>query len=288
MMQVGQFALKSSVVLGLLATLASAQTEAEKPFEPLTYVAEWQVKRGMEQAYVDLVDEIYTPVFSELMTGENPAITAWGVRETFLHHPDGPTHTMWYTVPDMAAMDKINAAVAAATEVESIEAAASGLPKPTLAGQRIEAIANTATHRDMLYRHIVFERSKTPAAPNALPNLWVFRVKALPGKDADYKKLWEKYYKPIFSRWVANGTARAYGLAIQAVRVSDEFTHATWISFADYASYQKAYDEFSAQQASLGEGQLKTQMEAFMAVSDRDTSRNSIWESRIFHATDPN
>ena len=93
-MQVGQLALGSSIVLGLLATLASSQTPTEQRLQPVSYVAEWQVKRGMEQAYVDLIDEIYTPVFSRLMSGEEPVIMGWGVRETFLHHPDGPTHSV--------------------------------------------------------------------------------------------------------------------------------------------------------------------------------------------------
>ncbi len=282
-MQVGQLALGSSIVLGLLATLASSQTPTEQRLQPVSYVAEWQVKRGMEQAYVDLIDEIYTPVFSRLMSGEEPVIMGWGVRETFLHHPDGPTHTMWYTVPDMAAIDKINAALDAANEVESVEASASGLPQPTKLGQRIEAIANTATHRDVLYRHLVYERSETPAAPNALPNLWVFRVKALAGKEAEYKKLWEKYYQPIFSGWVADGTARAYGLAVQAARVTHEFTHVTWLSFADYASYQKAYEEFTAHQATLDEEQSKRQTAEFLAVTDPEATRTSVWESRIHH-----
>ena len=274
-------------MLGLLATLSSSQTPTEQPLQPLTYVAEWQVRRGMEKAYVDLVDELYTPIFSKLMSGEEPVVMSWGVRETFLHDPDGPTHTMWYTVPDMAAIDKINAAFDAVDEVEIVEAATSALPQPTKLGQRIEAIANTATHRDMLYRHIVFERSATPAAPNVLPNLWVFRAKALAGKEADYKKLWEKYYQPIFDRWVADGTVMAYGLAVQAARSTNEFTHVTWLSFADYASYQRAYEAFAAHQATLDEQQLKRQTAEFLAATDPEATRSAIWDSRIYHVASP-
>jgi hypothetical protein len=123
-----------------------------------------------------------------------------------------------------------------------------------------------------------------PSAPpeGVLPYARYNFVKVKPGKGNDYRKIWEKYNKPVLDKLLADGTVLAYGLAVEEVRTEGSFTHFTWYDTKDLAAMDKIRAAFIADRDHRSQEEQDAITHQFLSVLDVDASRAEVDHSLIF------
>jgi hypothetical protein len=143
-------------------------------------------------------------------------------------------------------------------------------------------ITDFAKTHDYLTRDLVeaFATSMPPAG--TLPYTRYAFVKVKPGKGAEYRKVWEKYNKPIFDKLAADGTILAFGLAVEDVRTDGDFTHYTWIATKDLATQDKVRAAFLGDREKRSPEEQEAITRLFAELTDPDASRSELTRSLIF------
>lgn len=267
------------ISLALAALLLSAGSAIAQPApqQPLTFWYDYTVRPGKEADFLNLVKAIGQPVRDKLMA--DGVVMAWGLEVPVLRVPDRPTHTIWYVVADMAGVEKVQNAMAAQLAKIAADEAARKLPKGQTTADRTLEILDVSRTRDWLTRDIVLNLGKVP--PGTLPYTAYSSVRVKPGKAAAYRSAWEKYNKPIYDKLVADGVVLEYGLGVEAVKTTDDFTHFLWVVTKDLASRDTIRAAFLAYQDSLSE-EARNAITAVFADLVEGTGRQSIARSLIF------
>lgn len=270
------------VVLAMLCAFGAVAQEA-KP-QPLTFWYEYSINPGKEAQFMDLVKTVGAPVRDKLMA--DGVIGAWGVETPLLRMPGGATHIIWYSVNDWSGVEKVDAAMRAQFAKLDEEAKGGAGKKgggggPTVAARMME-IADVSKTRDYLTRDLVFVAGQSMPPAGTLPFTRFLYVKAKPGKGGEYRKVWEKYNKPVLDKLVADGVVLAYGLAVEEVRTDGDFTHFTWFATKDLASMDKVRSAFVADRDKRSQDEQDAITAAFVSVLDVDASRSDVDRSLIF------
>lgn len=198
---------------------------------------------------MDLVKTVGQPVRDKLMA--DGVVLAWGVESTMLRVPGDATHFIWYAVADWSGVDKVDTAMRAQIAKLSEEGAKAGAakkgqkPAGTVMDRLREDVDISKIH-DYLTRSLVFAVSPTPPPAGLLPYTRYNFVKVKPGKGGDYRKAWEKYNKPVLDKLVADGVIGAFGLTVEEVRTSGDFTHFTWYDTKELGGMDKIRAAFIA------------------------------------------
>jgi len=270
-------------VLVLLSCVTATAQQA--PMQPLTFWYEYTINAGKEDQFLDLVKTVGAPVRDKLMA--DGVVLAWGVQTPLLRIPGGPTHEIWYAVADWAGVEKVQTAMQAQITKLSEEAAKSGAAKKGAAPAqgplaRIMEIADVSKTHDYLTRDLVFNVSHTAPPEGLLPYSRYGFVKVKPGKGPEYRKAWEKYNKPILEKLLADGVILAYGLAVEEVRTSGEFTHFTWYDTKDLAAMDKVRAAVMADREHRSQEEQDAITDLFTKLTDADASRGEVAHSLIF------
>jgi hypothetical protein len=170
---------------------------ASQQAEPITYVALYKVRPGRENDFVNFVKTNIQPVLEKHISEGD--VLEWGLDVVELHHVGEATHTLWYTMPSYAALDKV-----VATREESIKAT----PKAVL--HSFAEMTDPERRHDFVFRPI--SRNFKPAPAGTLPWLVVTKFRVQPGTEDDVTDCWEKYDKPIWEKLLADGTVMSYAL----------------------------------------------------------------------------
>jgi len=278
--------MKKKLVLSLMVVLASCLTAAaqEAKMQPLTFWYEYTINPGKEAQFLDLVKTVGAPVRDKLMA--DGVIGAWGVETPLMRMPGGATHIIWYSVNDWSGVEKVDAAMRAQFAKLDEEAKGGSGKKgggggPTVTARMMET-ADVSKTRDYLTRDLVFAAGKSEPPAGTLPFTRFFYVKAKPGKGGEYRKVWEKYNKPVLDKLVADGVVLAYGLAVEEVRTDGDFTHFTWLATKDLAAMEKVRSAFVADREKRSQDEQDALTAAFVNVLDVDASRSEVDRSLIF------
>jgi hypothetical protein len=274
----------------LLAALAlvclSASLALAQATDPLLYVAGFDVKPGKEKAFLDLVKKWDQPVFEKLAAGG--AVMSWGIDATILHGPGTSSMDMWFILPDMGGLDRVYAAwdamderIAAEDEKAAAAAKAAGKAAPRSTMDRILEVGDFAKHQDRLFRVLVTDGRPTEA--KALPYIAVTYGRALPGKAQGYRAAWEKYFKPIYAKLLADGTIVGYGLSTEEVKTTDAYTHLSWVTMPNLA----ARDKVRAAILAPSPAERDQRMKDLLDVGDPTATRGAILRSIIFNVAPP-
>ena len=276
----------SSLTILLLCCAAAGQQAAPQQPQPLTFYYDYRVNPGMEDEFMNLVKTVGAPVRDKLMA--DGVVLAWGIETPILRYPGGTTHLIWFSVANYDGVDKVLSgmeAQLAKLAAEDAKAAAAARarrqPPPMTTAERSRAVFDMSKTRDWLTRDLVSNYGAPPAA-GSLPFTRYNFNKVKPGKGADYRRVWEKYNKPIFDKLVADGVVLAYGLAAEDVKTDGEFTHFAWIATATMAAGDKIGPAFAADRARRSEDERNKITEAFLSVLEPDKARSIITRSRIF------
>jgi hypothetical protein len=230
------------------------------------------------------------PVRDKLMA--DGVVLAWGVESTMLRVPGDATHFIWYAVADWSGVDKVDTAMRAQIAKLSEEGAKAGAakkgqkPAGTVMDRLREDVDISKIH-DYLTRSLVFAVSPTPPPAGFLPYTRYNFVKVKPGKGGDYRKAWEKYNKPVLDKLVADGVIGAFGLTVEEVRTSGDFTHFTWYDTKELGGMDKIRAAFIADRERRTQEEQDAIANLFASLLDLDASRAAVTRALIFHVGAP-
>jgi hypothetical protein len=267
----------------LFAVTTYAQQQAP---QPLTLWYGYAVRPGKEEEFMNLVKTIGAPV-RDKQVADGVAL-GWGMETPLLRNPEGHTHLIWVTVANWEGVQAIQSAmqaqfakIAADDAKAADEARKKGQkPGPTTL-ERSRELYDTSRTRDWLTRDIVFGDGPTPPA-GTLPWTRYNFAKVKPGMATAYRAAWEKYNKPVFDQMVKNGTLLAYGLANEALRTDDKWTHFVWYGAKDLAAFDKLADAFAADRARRSPEERDAINAQFAAATEPDATRNFLTRSLMF------
>jgi hypothetical protein len=275
------------VFCALTMFLCSACSFAQQaPVQPLTFWYDYTVNPGKEEQFLDLVKTIGAPVRDKLMA--EGVVNAWGVEVPLLRVPGNSTHTIWYAVVDYAGVEKVEGAMRAQIAKLTEEASKAGITKKGVSSgagplAKLSDAVDVSKTRDYLTRDIVFGFSPAVGASGLLPYTRFNFVKVHPGKGAEYRKAWEKYNKPVLDKLMADGVILVYGLSVEDVRTSGDFTHFTWYLVKDLASMDKIRAAFNGDREHRSQEEQDAIVSLFASLTDLDASRSEVDRSIIFH-----
>lgn len=268
--------MRTRIVLALaLALVFAAGAAAAQEALPVIYIADFHVQPGKEGDFLDVVNKYHSPAFDKLIA--DGAVVAWGVDVPVLHSPGGATHTIWWACPNMAGMDKVNAAIAELSSKMEAEGARA----------RFMGTIDLSKHVDYLLRDVVGGSGPNQPAADAKPYLWLTLVRVQPGKGDEFRKLWEQYYKPIYDKLAADGTIYGYALGVQEAVRTDFFTHYVAISIPNLAARDKIRAAIDADRAARTAADRSIITHSFLGVLVPEATRHEILRSVIFKAAAP-
>jgi hypothetical protein len=275
-------------LLAILLSCISSVAQQAKP-QPLTFWYVYTINSGKEDEFIDLIKTVGQPVRDKLMA--DGVVLAWGVQTSLLRVPSMGTHWIWYEVNDWSGIEKVDGAMRAqiakfSSNDSTAAAGKKGMKPAASVSDRLREIADMSKTHDYVTRGLISEEStSTPAG--VLPYTRYNFVKVKPGKAADYRKAWEKYNKPVFDKLLADGVILAYGLEVEEVRTSGEFTHFVWLDTKDLAAMEKFRAAFLADRDHRTQEEQDAIGNLFNSLVDADASRSEIARSLIFHVPAP-
>ena len=282
--------MRKRLLLCVLAlVLCSAGTLAQQaPVQPMTFWYCYIVNQGKEAEFLDLVKTVGAPVRDKLMA--DGVIRAWGVETSLLRVPGESTHMIWYAIDDWASVEKVQTAMAAQIAKLTEEAGKAGVTKkgqaPSMTPMaRMGEVADLSKVHDYLTRDIEFGLNASAATnPGMLPYTRFNFFKVKPGKAADFRKAWEKYNKPILDKLLADGVIMVYGLAVEEVRTSGEFTHFSWYKMKDLSSMDKVRAAFNADRDRRSQEEQDSITHLFTSLTEPEASRSEMTRALMFRA----
>ena len=273
--------------LALLLVCSAVMGQQTQPQQqPLTFYYDYTVRPGQEEGFMELVKTVGAPVRDKLMT--DGVILAWGMETPVLRYPGGTTHLIWFSVANGGGVDKVLSAMEAqlqkmaAEDAKRVESAHANKQKPAMTtAEKQQAVFDMSKTRDWLARDLVAGYGPNPPA-GTLPATRYNFIKVKPGMNAEYRRTWEKYNKPVFDKLVADGSLLAYGLSVEEVKTDGDFTHFVWMAASDMAGLDKIGAAFAADRARRTEDEQKQISDLFTSVTEPDKARSIVTRSRIF------
>ena len=106
-------ALAAAVLMTVLVALPQVAAAAdEKPKVTYTRVALWDVERAHWGGFVTMFESHEKAILEKLMA--DGLISEWGIDAEGLHHPEGYTHSTWYSAGSLGALARASDAFDAA------------------------------------------------------------------------------------------------------------------------------------------------------------------------------
>ena len=249
--------------------LSVAAAAVAQEMQPVTTVASFHVKPGSASDFMAVVEEMDVPVFDELMA--SGAVLAWGLSTPVVHLPGQASHSIWWTSSSIAQMDQVIAAFEAAEKRIAEES-------PELFEKMLGSV-DFDRHGDEVLRDVVINVGDGQGpAPDDRPYTWVFTVKTKTGMEDEYLEAWKANFKPLMDDLVVKNLVNAYGVSVQAVQTNPDVSYSIWVSFSDFATYEKARLIYIAARSELPEDVFeKTQ-----AMLEPDGGRTYVYREEIF------
>jgi hypothetical protein len=243
-----------TLAMGLVALSAfvAASGAAAQPADQTSYtfVAQWQVPRAQWATFVSDFEKNTRPVLEKLAA--NGTLVGWGAFETIVHTEDGPTHGTWL----------------AATSASGIERARLELLKTASA---TSSLAAATVHRDYYLRSLV-GNGKPSSGSGAYLTVSSQLVK--PGQGAEWRKNWEKFFKPAFDDLVSQGLLVGYSIDVEDVHTdSPGWRHVVTLS-PNIEAEDKIAAAFEALDAKRSPEERKTMSAAAQAMLEPGVHRD--------------
>lgn len=274
-----------------MASCVAAAAQQMPPAQPLSVVADYWTRPGREADFMELIRTVGAPVRDKLMA--DGVILGWGVDVPFMPTPGAPTHTIWYDVPNWAALEKVQAAMAARfaqLDDEDKKAADEARKKNMKPGksfrERVNEVLDEGKTRTWIFRNLEVTGGSPPPA-GALPYMRIYSVKAKPGMGQDWREAFDKYVKPTLDSLAKSGAIYAWGLGQEEVKTEGSFTHFVWVSYPNLAALDRQRTAFAAMGAERSAETNDHIAQAFNNSSDPDAARSFILRAVIFKMAPP-
>jgi len=245
-----------------LLLLAAVSLAAQQASEPVTYMAEYRVNPGQEGAFVDFLKKYDKPVFDKFQA--DGVVLAWGLDARFIHRDGGTTHMLWWGTKDFEGMDKTFAAL---REIK---------PEPADL-EKFRPATDASKHHDHITRTILENVSESePTAP--LYTSWSY-VKVDVGKGGEWRKLFEKYSKPVFDKLKADGVIYGYGIDVEDFHTDDPGWRAIWVLTTSMAAFDKIDAAFDSDREKRSEEEREAIGRQFRSITAPAEHRDSLWRA---------
>ena len=116
-------------------------------------------------------------------------------------------------------------------------------------------------------------------APKSITIVSLFKVQ--PGKGDLVLDLFKKYDKPVVDKLLADGTIIDWGIGVPYIHTGSGWTHAFWITAADWAHHAMVDKAFDAAEKARKDDENKKIQEAFRAASVPDARRDLVFRNLI-------
>jgi hypothetical protein len=255
------------------------------PPPSLTSRSDYTVKPGKEDEFLHLVESVGGPVFDRLMA--DGVVTAWGIEVPLLRSPGGANRTIWYSTLGYAGVAKVEGALAVQLAKPAPGVAVAKGTRPMPAEVRPLEVFDVTRTRDWLTRDLEVGFARSMPASGVLPVIRYSFEKVQPGKGPEYLRAWNRYSRPVLERLAADGVVIAWGLAVEELRTSGDFTHVSWTATADLAGQDLVHAAVAAVRAARSADERDIIAASFDGAVVADASRSSIARSILFRLPAP-
>jgi hypothetical protein len=284
--------MKKRVLFLFAIALLWCATASAQQMQPITFVSDYWVRPGKEEDFLWLVNNLGGPVRDKLMA--EGVVMGWGVDVPVMRAPGMPTHSIWYDVADWAGVEKVQNAMAArlaelaAQDKKAADEARKKGQKPARSvAERIEETFDVSKTKDWVFRTLYVKYSSTPPPAGMLPYGRIFMVATKPGKAAEWRAAFDKYFTPTLDGLVDKGVIGAWGLGVEEIKTSGDFTHFVWVSYPNMAAMETVRNTIIGVTARRSEVENEHINHVFTATSDANASRSFVLRAMIFKIGGP-
>ncbi len=249
--------------------LLAAVSVAAQEIRPVSYLAEFRVNwwRGHEAAdWINLVKKYDKPFLDKLMA--DGTVLAWGVDGAVIRREEGTTYLIWVVTADYAGMDKVYAGFNATWVYTTPEDLA-----------RYFEVASLSNLHEHILRSILRNVSQAPPAAHPYRTYSGFKVK--PGKGSEWRRLFEKYKKPVLDKLVADGAIYGYGVDVEDFHTEDPGWHWLWVVTTTLAAFDKIDAAFDAANQEWSEKERAAIAEEFGDVTEAGAHRDYLYRTVV-------
>jgi hypothetical protein len=162
-----------------------------------------------------------------------------------------------------------------------------GQKAPISTAERIEATLDMSKTKVWVFRNLYVKFSSAAPPAGASPVSRFFLVSAKPGKGQQWRAAFDKYYKPTLDAAVDNGTIGGWGLGIEEVRTTSDFTHFIWVGYPSMAAMEKLRNTFVALGAKRSAEENDHINDVFTKTADANAARSFLLRPIIFKMGGP-
>ncbi len=250
--------------LPFAVVLLAAVLVAAQEMRPVSYVAEFKVKRGDAAEWINLVRKHDKPMLDKLMA--DGTVLAWGLDTVAIRREEGVTHRIWVVTADYASMDKVVAGFnAMKTAPEDVA--------------RYLEVANLSALQEHYVRSIIFKVTEVP--PMTRPYRTYSGIKVKPGKGSEWQKLFEKYTRPILDKLMADRTIYGYGVDVEDFHTDDPGWRWVWVVTPNMT----AFDKMAAANEKRSEAERAAIAQEFENVTERGSHRDYLYRTVVTGGT---
>ena len=200
------------------------------------FVSEWSIPPAQRTAYLTYLDENVKPVFEKLSA--DGTVLNWGIYTTAVYDENSFSNGCWFEAATMAGIDRVLAQLGRLKQSQLITA--------------------DVKHRDMLLR-TTLRRSKEGSGKDGY---YYFNSTLLqPTKRDQWRQWWDKYQKPMYEQFLAEGLVSMYEIEAGEIHTMDP----SWVYLAYVAPSAEALDKINAAFQARGN---KRNAEESRAISD--------------------
>jgi hypothetical protein len=256
------------IALSVIATITlTAGTLAAQQLEPLTSVSLYKVKPDKADSWNGAFKKHFVPMLDKLMT--DGTVIGYGLDMDVLHQPGETNTTVWFTVANFAGYGRVLDMIGKTWEKVGVAER-----------QTLLSYTDPDKHRDFLMRSIVVN-SKTPP-PGVMPYTHVSRSQVKPGKSEDFRKLFDKYSKPVYDQLIADGTLLYYSLDVEEIHSEDMGMRWVVSVAADLAAADKINAAFDAAREKMSAAERSTIGGEYREVLVPGVHRDFLMHAAVF------
>lgn len=263
-------------------SLTAQQPQPQQTPQPITYIAAYKVRPGRGGDFLNYARSNWQPIFERLRS--DGTVLAWGVDTRYVHSSGEPQHSVWWTVPDYAALDRVEAALEAlrqrlSAQQQPAATRRAGPATRTTPMQDFAEIVDTEQHSDYLVRSVVY--NVRPIALGTPAYIAVNTQRVQPNRGTDWRRLWDQHTKPILDRLLAEGVILGYGLDVEEEHTMAPQWRWQWMILPNLAARDRVIAAFQADMQRRSESERNRIGEQFRETLVPDAHRDYLWRQLI-------
>lgn len=173
------------LIIGIGVLMALPTFSQQLPVRTFRFISEWKVPPQDAAAFATELEKNVRPVLQKMM--QDGLVFDCGSYRTIIKEDEGVTNGYWFEIGNHAALEKVLSELAK-------------LPASNIANSAMK-------QHDILLRNEL-RRSKASTGTNGY--LYFNTTLIQPGKKDQWREWWDKYQKPMYDQFLAEGLVNMY------------------------------------------------------------------------------